>query len=269
MEHLKEFVEFKISNNKYEDYLRNMGKIYYKESLDDNLQKYYENFKKLETNKEKWEEKTRYCNSTKEKDYDDGMNKYNEEDEKTYVDNYIKKYMDDEEMKNRFIELKFNEISLHNGITLEMVKNNLELKWDWCAISGHKNITWEMIKNNPELPWDYEGILSNKNIKFEDLKKYIIEKNELSETNWINELKEKEKDKLLTGESPTLNQINWNRGITEEDILSNPEMNWDYYLMSCNCNISFKFVFDNINYDWDMNRLFSNNGQNVILVMNL
>lgn len=254
---LKKCINLQVNDEKYDEYLETQGKRKYKESLDDNLMKYYENVKKLENNKDKWEEKIRYLKSKKEADYDNGENKYNEEEEKEFIIRYKEKYINDEERKRQFKELECNCISLFNNITLEVIKELTDIEWDWVCISGHNNITLEMIKENPDLPWDYKGIISNKNIKFDDLKKYVIEENKLNELNWIEEIKEKEKEKLLTGESPTLTTLMMNKGVKEEDIIKNPEIDWCYQWLSMNCNISLDFVLKNLELDWDIDLLFS------------
>jgi len=114
-----------------------------------------------------------------------------------------------------------------------------------------------MIKNNKKIPWDYDGILTNKNIKFDELVEYIIEKNNLNKNDWINEIKQNEKGQLFTNESPTLRTLMWNRGITVNDIKKYKEIDWCYDLLSSNCNMSWDFVMENIDKNWDWQMLFS------------
>jgi hypothetical protein len=244
-----------LNNEKYDEFLEKNGISEYLESLDDNLTKYYENLKKLENKEDQWKEKMRYIKSKQEPYYNDGKDKYNKKEENEYVIRYKEKYTNNKEKKEHFTMIVYNNISMYNNITLEMIKELREIQWDWDTISGHNNITLEMIKNNPDLPWDYEGVIGNKNIKFDDLKKYIIKEININEINWIKEVQET--DKLLTGESLTLRTLQMNKGITEEDIINNPEINWNYIWLSSNCNMSLDFVLKNKELDWDVDMLFS------------
>lgn len=251
---LEKLISLELNDEKYIDYLTFMAEDSYIKSLDTNYQKYLKNCLELSGDK-LVKEKYRYLNEKSSENYNDGMANFNVIEKKEYVEKYISQNYQNH--KNNFITIGYNSISLYNNITYQLVIDNINLNWDWCCISGHINITYDIIKKNNNIQWDYDGILSNKNIKFDELVKYIIEKNNLSENNWINEIKEIEKGKLLYDESITLHIIMQNKGITENDIKKYNEINWSYKLLSSNCNISWKFVLDNFDCEWDFNMLFS------------
>jgi hypothetical protein len=221
---LEKLISLKLSDDEFIKYLTSQGKISYIEQMNNPM-------------------------------YNNGMSNYNETDEQEY----IKTYISENYLKNKefFYELTFNEISLYNNITFQLVTDNIHLNWDFVCISGHKNITYDIIKNNNNIPWNYEGILSNKNINFDELVEYVISTNRLDKNNWVNEIKELEKGKYLNNESPTLRTLMMNKGVTENDIRKYKEIEWNYNLLSSNCNISWEFVLENIDYKWNFAMLFS------------
>lgn len=253
---LEKLISFHLSDDEYDKYVLELAKRDYMESLDPEYQAYLENFKKSPADK-KHEVKKKYMELRSSPDYDDGMKNWNEIGEQTHVDKYI--VLKNDELKKTFTELQFNTISLYNNIKFQHVIDNPHLDWDWCAISGHNNVTFEMIKNNDKIPWNYEGILSNKNIGFDELVEYVIKFNNLDKTDWVNEIIQMEKGQLTDDKSATFNQLLKNKGITVNDIMKYKELPWDYYSLSLNCNITWDFVLENIDedWDWDLDGLFS------------
>lgn len=251
---LEKLISLHINDEKYNIYLLTCAKEDYKKSLDLEYQQYINNFKKLPHDKQ-WEEKIKYIKQKNNLNYDNGMLNWNEIDEKKHIDKYISEK--NIELKKSFIDLEFNTISLYKNITYQLVIDNMHLNWDWVCISGHKNITYEMIITNTTIPWEYHGILSNKNIKFDDLIEYVINKKCLNKNNFVNELKLLEETELLTNESPTLITLMMNKGVTINDIKKYNEINWNYNLLSSNCNIPWNFVLENIDENWNFNMLFS------------
>lgn len=258
---LKEKLLLEI-NIEYPKYLRRMAILEYKNSIDKDYQEYIKQFNDANTNEEKWAIKCEYIKKIKNKNEDENDDNVDNDDNDEEMKKFITKYIEynNNIMKENFMELAFNKISLFNNITIDCVKklmNEDGWKWDWGCISSHNNITYDIIKSNPELPWTYEGILANKNIKFEELKDYIIEKNKLNKDNWIEEIKNKEKNILMSGESISLNILLQNKSITENDILNNMELDWSGKFLSANQNISWQFIIDRPNWDWNYNMLFS------------
>ena len=47
--------------------------------------------------------------------------------------------------------LRIDLLSDNRNITWDIIKNNLDKKWNWYNIT--KYISWDIIQANPELPW--------------------------------------------------------------------------------------------------------------------
>lgn len=47
-----------------------------------------------------------------------------------------------------------------------MIKDNLDLHWDWEILSSNCAISMDEIRNNPDLPWDFNSVLIKPNIDF-------------------------------------------------------------------------------------------------------
>ena len=142
---------------------------------------------------------------------------------------------------NNTISLSMSGISMNPNITCEIVKNNLNLEWDWYYLSYNKNlkidfvkehsdkmwnwfgisqnsnITWKNICENPQLPWDWISVGENPNISWE-----IIRDNHTECWGWLN--------------------ISQNPNVTWEIINSNQDKPWRYDVLGLN---SFKIDKDN------------------------
>jgi len=71
---------------------------------------------------------------------------------------------------NMDIPWNWVDISENYNITWHIIKNNLNnnlYNWNWCSISMNQNITWDIVEANPDMPWDYNGLSLNPNITFE------------------------------------------------------------------------------------------------------
>ena len=121
---LKKLILLTCNDEEYNEYLIWKAKLCYKESLDTELQKYYENFKKL-PHDEKWNEKIRYLKQQNNPDYNNGMSNWNEEDEQKYIKKYISENFT--EHKQHFINLCMNKVSLYKNITLQLIIDNLHI----------------------------------------------------------------------------------------------------------------------------------------------
>jgi hypothetical protein len=179
------------------------------------------------------------------------------------------------------------ELSENVNITLDIVKENLDKKWNYDILMMNKSFTWEDINyiksltlttyeiiidtyisfnpnitldivfDNPQFNWEYNFIIQNKNIKLDDIKKYLpkLEKknNFLIDFLSLNE--------NVTWEYVVQNpQIKWsydfltsNKNITLNIIKANPDKNWNFNYLSRNLSITWNDIVSNpeINWDWD------------------
>jgi hypothetical protein len=142
---------------------------------------------------------------------------------------------------NDIISLSMSGISINPNVTCKIVKNNLNLEWDWYylsynpnieidfvkenlnkmwnwrGLSQNKNITWKMIKDNPQLPWDWSAVGENPNVTWD-----IIIDNYNEKWSWLN--------------------ISLNPNIMWEIIKSNKDKPWRFDVLGYN---SFDLDKDN------------------------
>ena len=78
-------------------------------------------------------------------------------------------------MIREFLDKKwdFSEISKH--ISWEDIVSNPKISWNWKNVSENPNITMEIIENNPERDWDYENMSENPNLTVEFIEKHSDE----------------------------------------------------------------------------------------------
>lgn len=71
-------------------------------------------------------------------------------------------------------EAKWNheELNLNPNITLNMIRKETNIIWDENLFSANPNVTIETIRNNPDIDWDYYIFSSNENVTWE-----IVQKN--------------------------------------------------------------------------------------------
>jgi len=162
----------------------------------------------------------------------------------------------------------YNELSENENLTLEIVKENLDKKWNYNSLLMNESFTWEDIQfiyeyqnmkkyffsdtyislnpnitldivfNNPTYNWEYIYIIQNKNINLDDVKKYlpILEK----KNNFI------------------IDFLSINENITWEQVIQNPQIKWSYDLLTCNKNITLNIIKDNPDKNWNFSYLCRN-----------
>ena len=162
----------------------------------------------------------------------------------------------------------YNELSENENLTLEIVKENLDKKWNYNSLLMNESFTWEDIQfiyeyknmkkyffsdtyislnpnitldivfNNPTYNWEYIYIIQNKNIKLDDVKKYlpILEK----KNNFI------------------IDFLSINENITWEQVIQNPQIKWSYDLLTSNKNITLNIIKANPDKNWNFSYLCRN-----------
>lgn len=157
-----------------------------------------------------------------------------------------------ENIKNQFPNLTslrpkyIHALCKNENVTLDIIRLNSYIKWDWYCLSSNtnidikfvrenldrflglecfrgisknKNITWDIICKNSDLPWDWSAISENENITWD-----IIFNNLDKPWNW-------------------LHISAFNKNITWEIILTNPDKPWYYHLLDLN-----NFEIDRMHY---------------------
>jgi hypothetical protein len=122
-----------------------------------------------------------------------------------------------------------NLISENPSITIDDIKKNKNIKWNYDLLSSNKNMNWKFIldtmktvkynKLESKMKWNFELLSSNPIINFDIVKKYP-------------------KYKWFYGNLST------NPNITLKIIRENPNPEWNYLLMGSNPGISLKDLLD-------------------------
>jgi hypothetical protein len=128
-------------------------------------------------------------------------------------------------------------LSANTAMTWEIIKNNRTLPdgtptpWDLQNISKNPNITPEIIKNNPTFPWSLTNMVYNPNLTWDSIKDlgltdpYIVVDQEAFEDQKKNRVKKKY--------------------ISPEKILKRDGENTDWYALSKNEKLTYKFIMEN------------------------
>jgi hypothetical protein len=116
---------------------------------------------------------------------------------------------------------------------VDIIKNNLDLEWNFNLISINNDITIQDILNNPQIKWNYSSI--NHKATISDILKPIP-----------------------TGpRGGKLWSWNWShlsQRIPVDDILAHKELNWNWNWVSQNNSLTFEHVLahNDISWDWDV-----------------
>jgi hypothetical protein len=117
-------------------------------------------------------------------------------------------------------------------MTLDIVLNNPQIRWNWTELSRNPSITAQDIFTHPELPWD-EFIIQNPNITLQHMLAH-------PEIDW-------DWDRISDNPTITLNdvfahpELEWRwtalsrcAAITIDDVRNHPDLPWDYGWLSRN-----------------------------------
>jgi len=59
---------------------------------------------------------------------------------------------------------------MNPNITLDIMRENPEKKWNYDLICVNPGITWDIIEANPQIRWDYCQVCRNPRITFENMR---------------------------------------------------------------------------------------------------
>ncbi len=138
--------------------------------------------------------------------------------------------------ENQF-KLNYDNISLNENITWEIVSKNINKPWNFKNLSLNKNINIDIINSNPQLDWSIKNLSLNENINITD-----IENN------------------------PTLDwcyqRLSSNPNITFDYVLNNLDKDWNFYFLSANPNINYDIILKYKEFDWSIDNYCKNKNLN-------
>lgn len=185
---------------------------------------------------------------------------------------------------NMNLPWNFSCVSENPNLSFDFVKKNISQDWKWSRLSSHDNITPEVIENNKDLPWVWEArrmgsscVLFNKNITFDFIEKnkdkeldiYILvrEDNRLSTSDYIRLSKLfPEYFEFESWDDLWFNEISKKSNIDLNIVVENPEINWDWELISTNPNLTIEFLLRYPDKPWNWKQFSKNpNLKNITL----
>lgn len=97
-------------------------------------------------------------------------------------------------------------LSINKTLTWQLIKDNLEQKWDWRELSKMEFLTDDFIESNSNLPWDWTELAQHKHLTWNMFSKFVHRFEKGSSFWW---------------------HLTYNRNITRQIILDNPQLFWD------------------------------------------
>jgi hypothetical protein len=119
---------------------------------------------------------------------------------------------------------------------IKYIEKEYNHKINYNYLSSNSNITWDFIKNNLDKEWTPSFMIGyNKNITL----KIVLENSEYF-------------NKVDSYKLSSIETITWN------DIISHPEIDWNYSILSENKNITFDIVMNHLDKKWNFSRMSMN-----------
>ena len=150
-------------------------------------------------------------------------------------------------------------ISKNPNITLDYIKNNKDIPWDWQILSKYINICENELSNNLKLPWSFKYLTNNINISFQ----FIIN-NHNFDWDWYSLLSSEKIQKKDINNAVCINFF-ISEILNKKKTREGSDMK--YYLynsLSSNPNIDFETVNNHITYYnyWNYYKIFVNFSKN-------
>lgn len=124
-------------------------------------------------------------------------------------------------------------LSKDNGITLDDVLRNPQIKWDPNGLSENINVTVEMVVNHSEIKWNLFLFSRNSSVTLEQVKKY-------SSFPWSWE------------------GLSMNPKMTVDIVKKNLDLPWDFFFFSLNPTVTEAIVKEHPDMEWNSSSLLYN-----------
>lgn len=149
-------------------------------------------------------------------------------------------------------------------ITFQIVKNNINLPWNFDILSWNLNITIDDVLENPDFPWDFTNLSEHPNISTEDMKNN-------PHLPWkynYNKLDDKFIQYLIVNNLADYDDLSHSKFVTWDIVNDNLEKDWNWYELSKNPVITWENILNSLNFDWDWKGVSMNPNINWDIVKN-
>lgn len=163
----------------------------------------------------------------------------------------------------------------------KFVLANLDKDWDWGELSSNPEISFSDIKNNPTLPWSSDDVIENPNVSIDEYLVLYPDRSTDWETLSMNpglttldllryvNLGMVDSDAISNNTNVTLEFVlayqhtlpwDWyclslNKNITITDVVSHPELSWNWWWVSQKPGITIELLRAYRNLPWDWGRV--------------
>lgn len=127
-------------------------------------------------------------------------------------------------------------LSTNPAITMTDVSNNPMIQWAPSSLSTNTSITARDVLDHPEIRWNLDHLAMNPNMSVCDI--ITISRTMQRPINMF--------------------YLSQNRSISINDVLNNPELDWDFEMLSGNPAIKFRDVLNNSTLQWNYTALSRN-----------
>lgn len=160
-------------------------------------------------------------------------------------------------------DMNFTLVSENPGIKIEDIFKHPFLSWDYSAISRNPNLTLQHVYQYHYKPWKLNDLVNNlKNLNDNGLVIKILKSRNIT-VSYFESLAVKlclDFDFIIKQNRP-LDSWNW-RALSEstdiENIFNHKFLEWDWYQVCKNPNLTFRHVMENLDLDLDFSAMSEN-----------
>lgn len=158
-----------------------------------------------------------------------------------------------------------NTVSYNEALDPNLVLEMPDLEWNMFAVSAWSKVDLHFVKDHLDLGWDFIRLLQNENIPFETfLKEFellpngLLVHNSMIDTEWFDDLVELDVYDIGSNELYAPSFVLSQRNMTMDELLDNPEIDWDYAEISAHKGLSWVYIRDHPDLGWDWQELSKN-----------
>ncbi len=146
------------------------------------------------------------------------------------------------------------EVLYHSKVSLSLIKDNINFKWNMCYLSDNDNITPDFIEEHIDWDWDWDKLGSNQNLGEKFITKYrikisdvILIQNHNTSSDIIENILASSKIQFNSSNNVILMYaLLCHPNITLEIVLKFPNINWDYEFFGSKYKIKYEDISSKI-----------------------